>query len=68
VISRIGGSYEVMINNVLRQHIFEQHEPLEDTLRRVLFDEMVGWLGMRFERRMDDPLEWVSRDPLPVIL
>jgi uncharacterized protein (DUF4415 family) len=31
-----GGNYEVLINNVLREHIQHRSEPLEEILRRVL--------------------------------
>ncbi len=35
-----GGNYQTLINNVLRQYIQQQHEPLEETLRRVLREEL----------------------------
>lgn len=35
-----GGNYQTLINEVLRQHIQQHHEPLEDTLRRVLREEL----------------------------
>lgn len=35
-----GGNYQTLINNVLRQHIAAEREPLEDTLRRVLREEL----------------------------
>jgi uncharacterized protein (DUF4415 family) len=31
-----GGNYQTLINNALGQHIQQQREPLETTLRRVL--------------------------------
>ncbi len=31
-----GGNYQTMINEALRQHIQQSHEPLEETLRRVV--------------------------------
>ncbi|GFE69937.1 BrnA antitoxin family protein [Chroococcus sp. FPU101] len=36
-----GGNYQTLINEALRQHIQNQsHKPLEDTLRRVLREEL----------------------------
>ena len=35
-----GGSYQTMINEALREHIRQKREPLEDTLRRVLREEL----------------------------
>jgi uncharacterized protein (DUF4415 family) len=36
-----GGNYQTQINEVLRQYIQQQHrEPLEDTIRRVLREEL----------------------------
>jgi uncharacterized protein (DUF4415 family) len=35
-----GGNYQTLINDALRQHILEQREPWEDTLRRVLREEI----------------------------
>lgn len=35
-----GGNYQTLINEALRQHIQQQHEPLESTLRRVLREEL----------------------------
>jgi uncharacterized protein (DUF4415 family) len=35
-----GGNYQTMINDALREHINRQNEPLEDTLRRVLREEL----------------------------
>ncbi|MEL7350433.1 MAG: BrnA antitoxin family protein [Cyanobacteria bacterium P01_A01_bin.116] len=35
-----GGSYQTLINEALKQHIHIQHEPLEDTFRRVLREEL----------------------------
>lgn len=39
-----GGSYQTDINAALREHIHRQREPLEETLRRVLRDELEGRL------------------------
>jgi uncharacterized protein (DUF4415 family) len=35
-----GGSYQTVINEVLRQHIRQAQEPLEKTLRRVIREEL----------------------------
>ena len=35
-----GGNYQTLINDALRAHLQEQHEPLEETLRRVLREEL----------------------------
>ncbi|MBD1881110.1 MULTISPECIES: BrnA antitoxin family protein [unclassified Coleofasciculus] len=35
-----GGNYQTLINDVLRQHIQQCREPLEETLRRVLREEL----------------------------
>jgi uncharacterized protein (DUF4415 family) len=35
-----GGNYQTMINNALREHIQQCREPLEETLRRVLREEL----------------------------
>jgi uncharacterized protein (DUF4415 family) len=35
-----GGNYQTMINEALRQHIQQRHEPLEETLRRVVREEL----------------------------
>ena len=35
-----GGSYQRLINEALREHISSQDEPLEETLRRVLREEL----------------------------
>lgn len=35
-----GGSYQTDINAALREHIHRRREPLEETLRRVLRDEL----------------------------
>ena len=35
-----GGSYQALINQALRNHIVQQKEPLEDTLRRVIREEL----------------------------
>ncbi|MEW6544134.1 MAG: BrnA antitoxin family protein [Nitrospirota bacterium] len=35
-----GGNYQTLINVALREYIAHRHEPLEDTLRRVLREEL----------------------------
>jgi uncharacterized protein (DUF4415 family) len=35
-----GGNYQSLMNEDLRSHIRQQHEPLESTLRRVLREEL----------------------------
>ncbi|MFP4006894.1 MAG: BrnA antitoxin family protein [Spirulinaceae cyanobacterium] len=35
-----GGNYQTSINEALRQHIENEREPLEDTFRRVLREEL----------------------------
>jgi uncharacterized protein (DUF4415 family) len=35
-----GGNYQTLINEALRQHIQQQREPLETTLRRVVREEL----------------------------
>ena len=35
-----GGNYQTLINDVLRQHIQQQREPLQETLRGVLREEL----------------------------
>lgn len=35
-----GGSYQTMINAALRDYIEQRAEPLEDTLRRVVREEL----------------------------
>lgn len=37
---RDGGNYQTLINDALRQHIEQKHESLEETLRRVLKEEL----------------------------
>ena len=38
-----GGSYQTLINQALREYVSSQNEPLEDTLRRVLREELPGY-------------------------
>jgi uncharacterized protein (DUF4415 family) len=35
-----GGNYQTMINNALREHIDLRGEPLEDTIRRIVREEL----------------------------
>ena len=35
-----GGNYQTLINEALSQHIQQSHEPLEETLRRVVREEL----------------------------
>jgi len=42
-----GGNYQTLINSALREHIGRRSEPLEETLRRVLREE----LGARRSRK-----------------
>jgi len=35
-----GGNYQTLVNAALREHIQRKAEPLEDTLRRVLREEL----------------------------
>lgn len=35
-----GGNYQTLINDALRRHVEEEEEPLEDTVRRVLREEL----------------------------
>lgn len=37
-----GGNYQTMINDALRDHIQRRREPLEDTLRRVIREELAN--------------------------
>jgi hypothetical protein len=38
-----GGNYQTLINRTLREHINSQENPLEDTLRRVLREELPAY-------------------------
>lgn len=35
-----GGSYQTLINMALREHVTSRREPLEETMRRVLREEL----------------------------
>ena len=35
-----GGNYQTLINQALREHVERRREPLEDTLRRVIREEL----------------------------
>jgi len=38
-----GGNYQTMINQVLRDYVLSQREPLETTLRRVIREELQNY-------------------------
>jgi|SRR6267154_5763298 len=38
-----GGSYQALINLALREHVSNRKEPLEETVRRVLREELPGY-------------------------
>jgi uncharacterized protein (DUF4415 family) len=38
--ARGGGNYQTMINQVLRDFVVSQSEPLEETLRRIIREEL----------------------------
>ena len=38
-----GGNYQTMINQVLRDFVLSQREPLEETLRRVIREELQNY-------------------------
>lgn len=38
--ARGGGNYQTLINDALREHIQQRREPLEETLRRVIREEL----------------------------
>jgi uncharacterized protein (DUF4415 family) len=40
-----GGNYQTQINDALKEHIGRQAEPLEETLRRVLREELARSRG-----------------------
>jgi uncharacterized protein (DUF4415 family) len=42
-----GGNYQTLINDALRQHVEAKHEHLEETLRRVLREELGRMRGPR---------------------
>jgi hypothetical protein len=42
-----GGNYQSLINLALREHVRRRREPLEDTLRRVLREELPGYQAGR---------------------
>lgn len=45
-----GGNYQSLINDTLRHHIANANEPLEETLRRVVREEMKRGRFARFSR------------------
>ena len=40
VLAAGGGNYQTLINDALRRHIEDEAQPLEDTLRRVIREEL----------------------------
>lgn len=46
-----GGSYQTLINAALRRHIERERESLEETLRRVIREEIPAYGGRRTKRR-----------------
>jgi len=42
-----GGNYQTLMNDALRQYVEERHEDLEETLRRVLREELARRRGPR---------------------
>ncbi|PYT06992.1 MAG: hypothetical protein DMF49_09505 [Acidobacteria bacterium] len=60
-----GGSYQTLINSALKEYVSQRREPLEDTLRRVLREELPGYpvlgAGARGRSRLDKELGPPSR-------
>ena len=46
-----GGSYQTLINQALREFMDSTYEPLEDTLRRVLREELPGYGGTKVKKK-----------------
>lgn len=46
-----GGNYQTLINRALREYIQDRKEPLEDTLRRVLREELQASSETAAQRR-----------------
>jgi len=42
-----GGNYQTMVNQALREYVETQHEPLEETLRRVLREVLPDTAGRK---------------------
>jgi uncharacterized protein (DUF4415 family) len=42
-----GGNYQTLINRALREHMSSAEEPLEDTLRRILREELPAYRTKR---------------------
>jgi hypothetical protein len=38
-----GGNYQTMINNILREFMMSERQPLEDSLRRVVREELAAY-------------------------
>ena len=43
-----GGSYQAMMNHALRESMEQQVEPLEETLRRVILEVVIGAVSLTF--------------------
>jgi BrnA antitoxin of type II toxin-antitoxin system len=50
-----GGNYQTLMNAALREHIAREEEPLEDTLRRVLREELANGVAEKPARRRTVP-------------
>jgi hypothetical protein len=50
-----GGNYQTLMNAALREHIAREEEPLEDTLRRVLREELANGVAEKPARRRAVP-------------
>ena len=46
-----GGSYQALINTALREYVASRQEPLEDTLRRVLREELPKYRTKKAAKR-----------------
>ncbi len=46
-----GGSYQALMNTALREHMESRKEPLEETLQRVLREELPAPYGVKKSRR-----------------
>lgn len=38
-----GGNYQTMMNNVLREYMMSERQPMEDSLRRVVREELAAY-------------------------
>lgn len=46
-----GGNYQTLINQALREHVASKREPLEGLLRRVLREELPGYVKRKVRTR-----------------